>query len=303
MLKSIAKLITCLIVLLFVATGFTARADAITVYANNIPLVMEVSPIIVSDRTMVPLRAVSEAFGCKVEWQPANQGITIYYPDDRGLMLELQVGNPNCTFNSYAANRVSVPHLEAHTLDVPPMIVDDRTMVPLRFISECIGFEVAWDMVSNSVFLTDMTMVGSPIVEIVMAKGGSIVIELYPDGAPGTVQNFIDLISKCFYDGLTFHRVIPGFMAQGGDPRGNGTGGPGYTIPCETENNPYKHVRGALSMAHAGKDTGGSQFFIVYEPQPHLDTVHTVFGQVIEGMDVVEAIRPGDIMLTVRVVN
>ena len=134
-------------------------------------------------------------------------------------------------------------------------------------------------------------------------NGEKIVIELYPNEAPGTVENFEKLANDGFYNGLTFHRVIPGFVAQGGCPRGDGTGGPGYTIKCETEGNPHKHVQGALSMAHAGKDTGGSQFFIVHEPQPHLDGVHTVFGQVIEGMDTVLRIRQGDVMKEVKVVD
>ena len=113
---------------------------------------------------------------------------------------------------------------------------------------------------------------------------GSINIELFSNDAPNTVNNFTKLISEGFYDGLTFHRVIPGFMAQGGCPntregsRGMpGTGGPGYSINCEI--NPNKHLAGTLSMAHAGKDTGGSQFFLVHAPQPHLDGVHTVFGK------------------------
>jgi peptidyl-prolyl cis-trans isomerase B (cyclophilin B) len=132
-------------------------------------------------------------------------------------------------------------------------------------------------------------------------NGEKIVIEFYEDAAPGTVENFETLANKGFYNGLTFHRVIPGFVAQGGDPNGNGTGGPGYTIKCETEGNPHKHVPGALSMAHAGRDTGGSQFFIVHEPQPHLDGVHTVFGQVVEGLDSVYRIKQGDVMLEVKV--
>ena len=123
----------------------------------------------------------------------------------------------------------------------------------------------------------------------------------YEEAAPNTVANFDKLANSEFYDGVIFHRVIPGFVAQGGDPTGTGMGGPGYTIKCETEGNPHKHVAGALSMAHAGKDTGGSQFFIVHEPQPHLDGVHTVFGQVIDGMDAVLSIKQGDAMKKVRV--
>ena len=139
--------------------------------------------------------------------------------------------------------------------------------------------------------------------KIHMADGGDIVIELFEKEAPGTVQNFIDLINKGFYNGLRFHRVIPGFVAQGGCPNGNGTGGPGYTIKDELVVTPHKHERGALSMAHRGPNTGGSQFFIVYEPQPHLDGVHTVFGKVIEGMDVVDGIQQGAIMETVEVIE
>ncbi|MDV2683356.1 peptidylprolyl isomerase [Alkalihalophilus sp. As8PL] len=136
---------------------------------------------------------------------------------------------------------------------------------------------------------------------IAFENGEKLVIEFYPEEAPGTVANFEKLANEGYYNGLTFHRVIPGFVAQGGCPTGNGTGGPGYTIKCETEGNPHKHVPGALSMAHAGKDTGGSQFFIVHDSQPHLDGVHTVFGQVVEGLDSVTRIKQGDVMQEVKV--
>jgi len=137
--------------------------------------------------------------------------------------------------------------------------------------------------------------------KIVMENGDEILIQFFPDEAPNTVANFEKLANSGFYDGVTFHRVIPGFVSQGGDPTGTGYGGPGYTIKCETEGNPHKHVTGAVSMAHAGKDTGGSQFFICHEPQPHLDGVHTVFGQVIEGMDAVLRMKQGDAMKKVTV--
>ena len=130
---------------------------------------------------------------------------------------------------------------------------------------------------------------------------GNINIELFSEDAPNTVNNFTKLINDGFYDGLAFHRVIPGFMAQGGCPNTRngasgmpGTGGPGYNIKCEINLN--KHLKGSLSMAHAGKDTGGSQFFIVYEPQPHLDGVHTVFGKT-DDMDVVLKLTNGSKIL------
>jgi peptidyl-prolyl cis-trans isomerase B (cyclophilin B) len=141
---------------------------------------------------------------------------------------------------------------------------------------------------------------------------GTIVAELFEDDAPKTVENFEKLASDGFYDGIAFHRVIPGFVVQGGDPitkeKGAdhpraGSGGPGYTIPCETDGECQVHHTGALSMAHAGRNTGGSQFFIVLDEANarHLDRKHTVFGQVTEGLDVVQSLRKGDVMTSVRV--
>ncbi|MDY6959126.1 MAG: peptidylprolyl isomerase [Halobacteriota archaeon] len=135
---------------------------------------------------------------------------------------------------------------------------------------------------------------------IIETEKGEIVLELFEEDAPNTVANFVKLANDGFYNGIKFHRVIPNFVIQGGCPRGDGTGGPGYTIKCEI--NSRKHKTGTLSMAHAGKDTGGSQFFITHSPQPHLDGVHTVFGQVSEGMDVVNSIKQGDVMKTIKIV-
>ncbi len=130
---------------------------------------------------------------------------------------------------------------------------------------------------------------------ITTAKG-VMKVEFYEKDAPGTVKNFTDLAKKGFYNGLTFHRVIPDFVIQGGCPDGNGMGGPGYTIKCELTGNNQYHDRGVLSMAHAGKDTGGSQFFICHSRTntSHLDRKHTCFGKVVEGLDVIDLIRQGD---------
>lgn len=130
---------------------------------------------------------------------------------------------------------------------------------------------------------------------------GLIEIELYAQYAPKTVNNFVFLINEGFYDGVSFHRVIDNFMIQGGDPTGTGRGGPGYRFEDEFKGNPLKHGTGFLSMANAGANTNGSQFFITHSPQPHLDGRHTVFGKVINGMDVVNSIRQGDKMTTVTV--
>ncbi len=133
--------------------------------------------------------------------------------------------------------------------------------------------------------------------EIVTAKG-TMKVEFYEQDAPGTVKNFCDLAKKGFYNGLTFHRVIPGFVLQGGCPNGNGGGGPGYKIKCELTGGNQFHDRGVLSMAHAGKDTGGSQFFIVMSraQTAHLDRVHTCFGKVVEGLSIIDQINQGDVI-------
>ena len=134
-----------------------------------------------------------------------------------------------------------------------------------------------------------------------MANQEVIPFVLFEEEAPITVANFVRLIQEGYYNGKTFHRVIPHFVSQGGCPYGNGMGDLGYTIPCETKGNPHRHVEGALSMAHRGKDTGCCQFFIVHDPQPHLDGVHTVFGQVTDNMKAVKAMRNGDVMEKVEI--
>lgn len=133
---------------------------------------------------------------------------------------------------------------------------------------------------------------------IMETEKGTITLNLFDQDAPNTVKNFVKLSTEGFYDGLNFHRVIDNFMIQGGCPEGTGRGGPGYQIKCEI--NPNKHLAGSLSMAHAGRDTGGSQFFICHAPQPHLDGMHTVFGKT-EDIDVVNAIRKGDKILSVKI--
>ena len=156
-------------------------------------------------------------------------------------------------------------------------------------------------------------MAQNPIVTIEMEDGGTIKAELYPEIAPNTVNNFISLINKGYYDGVIFHRVIPGFMIQGGDPKGTGTGGPGYSIKGEFTRNGFKndlkHDRGVLSMARTMMpNSAGSQFFIMHKNSPHLDGQYAAFGNVLEGMEVVDAIAntrrgPNDKPLTPQVMK
>ena len=135
---------------------------------------------------------------------------------------------------------------------------------------------------------------------ITLDNGNEIRLEFFPDDAPKTVENFVTLAKKGFYDGLAFHRVVPDFVVQGGDPKGNGTGGPGYTIKAELSKR--KHVRGTLAMARSQHpDSAGSQFYITYGPTPHLDGSYTVFGQVLSGMEHVDGIKQGDRMKSVAI--
>ncbi len=159
--------------------------------------------------------------------------------------------------------------------------------------------EKATDTTDITAYMVDKS---HPVVEIAMKKGGSFYIELYPEKAPITVDNFLKLTKKGFYNGLMFHRVIPGFVAQTGDPTGTGRGGPGYTI--KDEFNDLKHTRGAVGMAKTqAPNSAGSQFYICFQPQPHLDGRYTVFGYVIKGMDVVDHIQQGDSIETVVVIK
>lgn len=153
----------------------------------------------------------------------------------------------------------------------------------------------------------DLNKCGYGIIEVSRPNGeslGKMTFRLFQD-VPQNLINFATLAQSGFYNGLTFHRVIPGFVAQGGCPIGDGTGGPGYRIQCEVANNTHKHTKGALSMAHAGRDTGGSQFFICFAPQPHLDGEHTVFGRIAPNdsisLAVLDSIKEGDIITSITI--
>ena len=154
--------------------------------------------------------------------------------------------------------------------------------------------------------LTDEEKASTQYAKMTTSKG-VMWLKLYTDETPNTVANFAHLVKEGFYNGLNFHRVIPGFMAQGGCPTGTGTGGPGWAIPCETALNTTKHSKGTLSMAHAGPNTGGSQFFICFVPTPHLDGVHTVFGGIeaddADSMSVLDSIEGQDIIEKVEILS
>lgn len=137
--------------------------------------------------------------------------------------------------------------------------------------------------------------------KIVMRNKEVINVKLYENDAPKTVANFVKLVNEGYYNEKTFHRVIPGFVSQGGCPNGDGSGDLGYTIPCETANNPHVHEAGSLSMAHRGKDTGCCQFFLVHEAQPHLDGVHTVFGKALDNLDAIKNMHNNDVIESISI--
>lgn len=142
---------------------------------------------------------------------------------------------------------------------------------------------------------------------LIKTEKGTMKLKLFYDETPQTVCNFANLANEGFYKNLTFHRVINDFVIQGGCPNGTGTGGPGYEIACECDEQTHQHERGSISMAHAGRDTGGSQFFICHSPQPHLDGIHTIFGQIDkkdkESLKVLDSIRQGDKILDIEILN
>ena len=223
---------------------------------------------------------------------------------------ETPVTRYSLTVTSTAGGRVTVPGEDTFEYDA-------GTVAELEAVADAGHRFVEWmgdaDTVGDvDAAVTTITMNGDyeivanfeailskSYVAVIETTKGDLVLELFAEDVPRTVNNFVTLARDGFYDGLTFHRVIPGFMAQGGCPVGDGTGGPGYRFDDEITD--HRHVTGALSMANSGPNTNGSQFFITYAPQPHLDGKHTVFGQLIQGMDVLERLENGDVMIRITI--
>lgn len=269
-----------------------AVENNINVILNGNNLVFDQSPIIESGRTLVPMRTIFEAMGATIVWDEVTQSV---FAKKGNVNFKLQIGN-----NIAYKNDTEI------TLDVAPVILNGRTLVPVRFVAESLNAKVDWDDKNSSVIIqeTKDTPEGiNPNVQIEMESGKKIVIELYPKYAPKTVENFLALVGQGFYDGLSFHRVIPGFMIQGGDPKGDGTGGSNKTIEGEFLQNGFKqntilHTRGIISMARAQyMNSASSQFFIMHADAPFLDGVYAAFGKVISGMDVVDEIATTPVVI------
>lgn len=298
MKKAMALLL--LVSALLAAMVTTAWADGINVVVNGKPVSFPDARAYISqeNRTMVPVRFISEQLGAQVNWQGSNHSVDIKY-GSKNISLPV---NKNLAY-------VDGRQLD---LDAPAVIKDNRTMVPLRFISEALGARVLWSSAASTVRISTgnydaavaknngkykqapLTSIDTKKLYIaaVTTNRGTFKIKLLPAAAPVAVNNFVFLAKEGFYNGTRFHRIIQGFMIQGGDPLGNGSGGPGYNFADELPPSiPYGP--GVVAMANSGPDTNGSQFFICNgSDADNLNKIpnYTVFGQVTEGMDVVQMI-------------
>lgn len=276
-------LLTLLLSLIFTIPCF---ASTIELNLNGKSLESPVAPIMENGTTLVPLRLISENLAATVSYNQEAKTISITSTDTSML---LTLGSTEVKVNG-----------DIVSLAMAPRSINGTTMVPLRFISENLNCKVNWDAENQLITITSLnadlpnTSSTLPTATIVVKDYGTITLELYPDIAPTTVNNFIFLANSQFYDGLTFHRIIDDFMIQGGDPLGNGTGGPGYTIIGEFSGNGFttntlSHTRGVISMARSNHpDSAGSQFFITSADATYLDGQYAAFGKVLTGLDIVD---------------
>ncbi len=255
-----------------------ANSRDISLLIDHRQVVANVPPQVINGRAVAPLRVIFERLGANVSWDASAGTITA----KRGATtITMQRNQSNAVLNGKSVK-----------LDVPAVTVRGSLMVPLRFVADALNAETQWDPVQRVVSVYSQKL---PLVTIEMQDGKKIVLELYPKVAPNTVNNFISLVRKGFYNGIIFHRIIPGFMIHGGDPLGQGYGGPGYSIKGEFSankfDNPLLHKRGVLSMARSRfNDTAGSQFFIMVADTPYLDGQYAAFGKVRSGINHVDAI-------------
>lgn len=264
-------------------------ASDIQILLNGKNLSCSIPPLQENGTTLVPLRVISENLGAQVGYDNALKKITISSPD---TLIELHLNSIKAQVNG-----------KSISLTAPPKSINNTTMVPLRFISENLNCSVKWDAANNTIHITSSQETTSstsektlPVATIVVKDYGKMILELYPNFAPNTVNNFIYLANEGFYDGLTFHRIIDHFMIQGGDPTATGAGGPGYSIPGEFLNNGYasntlSHTKGIISMARSlDPNSAGSQFFITSADASYLDGEYAAFGKVIDGLSILDSL-------------
>ncbi len=281
--KKLLLFLTLLLSLTLLSIPSFAKAIQITL--DGKVLTSPSAPIQEKGTTLVPLRVISENLGAKVDYNKVTSEITL---TKNNTHILLTIGKATVKVNGVVSE-----------LQTSPKVINNTTMVPLRFISENLDCQVEWISQKSLVVITTggTNTKSLPIATLKIKGYGTVSLELYPQLAPNTVNNFITLANSGFYDGLTFHRVIENFMIQGGDPNGNGTGGPGYSIAGEfTANgfnaNTLSHTKGVISMARAfNPDSAGSQFFIMSADSTYLDGQYAAFGKVISGLDIIEKIQ------------
>ena len=311
---------------------FMCGSAAINAYADEVPVSVAVNGSkldtdaqIVNDRTMIPLRAVSNALGCGIAWNDEDRGITIYRATDEETIPDSII---TCWIDKDHAFRMDGYALGgSYVMDTAPMIINDRTYVPIRAIAELLGAEVSWDDASRTAIITGTTTTGATDefaeqlmdyeramlekytaysdyvdghpkmekAEITLKNGGKIDLELYSDLAPETVSNFVKLAESGYYSGLIFHRVISGFMIQGGGYNAEGKESETESIHGEFLSNGYfnviPHERGVISMARTSeKNSASGQFFIMHADYPYLNGDYAAFGKVTSGIENVDEI-------------
>lgn len=261
--------------------SYAATESAIDIEIDGKPVFFDTNtgfPFIdENSRTQVPFRATMETFGAEVSWNSISKTAIAKLGD---ITVEVPVGEDYIIKNNIRIDN-----------DTKARVKDGRTYLPIRAVLKAFGAYVNWDPNAKRVIATTNNT-KNPVVTMEMSTGEKIVIMLYPEIAPNTVLNFIHLSDSGFYDGLIFHRVIKGFMIQGGDPLGTGAGGPGYRIAGEFDSNGFEnnlsHTEGVISMARSTSfDSAGSQFFIVHQNAAFLDGEYAAFGKVVEGYEVV----------------
>lgn len=272
-------LVPLILSLLLVSPTF---ASSIQIKINETAIKTPVAPVIEDGTTLVPLRVISENLGCSVNFNDRANEITIL-KDNKTIVIVI-------------GQRSALVQGVTHALSVIPKTINNTTMVPLRFISEALDCTVDWNNKTQIISITSKE-VSHPIATLKIKDYGTVTLELYPEMAPNTVNNFIALANSGYYDGITFHRVIDGFMIQGGDPTATGSGGPGYAINGEFSSNGFtqntlSHTKGVISMARTYlPDSAGSQFFIMSADGTYLDGEYAGFGRVISGIEVIDKVQ------------
>ncbi len=272
-------------IVLLLSLAMPCFASSIQIKLNGSIISTPVAPIQENGITLVPLRVISENLGATVNYDAKTKQITLI-KDTQNVTLTL-------------GQKVALVNGTSKTLGQAPKTVTNTTMVPLRFVSENLNCKVDWDNQTKLITITSTATIKNelPVATLVIKDYGTITLELYPDMAPNTVNNFIALANSGFYDGLTFHRIISGFVIQGGDPTATGSGGPGYSIAGEFSSNDFKqntlpHTKGVLSMARTPlPNSAGSQFFIMAADSPNLDGQYAAFGKVTSGLELIDQIQ------------